>query len=166
MDRPATGPTDTWGTKHEKRHSRGDASDQTMPRSYNLQIVTQEGSRFDADVESLRVPAADGYLGVRAGHAPMIAELTVGRITISEAASADHILACSGGILEVSPAGAVILADAVEESFDIDEERARQAEARARERLRRRKTSDIDASRAEAALVRAVNRIKAADKGL
>ena len=137
-----------------------------MPGAFRLQIITQQGVKFDREVEALRAPAFDGYLGVRPGHAPMIAELVIGQVTVREAQHAEEDFACVGGILEVSPAGAVILADAVEAGSAIDLERARQAEERARSRLKERRSPDIDADRADIALAKALNRIKTASKGL
>lgn len=137
-----------------------------MPATYRLEIVTQHGVSFDGHVESLRAPGAEGSFGVRPGHAPMIAELTIGAILVRDAARAERVFACSGGILEVSPTGVVVLADAIEESAEIDVERARQAEERARDRLRQRSSPDIDTLRAEIALARALNRLRTARRGL
>ena len=101
---------------------------------------------------------------MRPGHAPLIAELKVGQIAVSGGPSGPLVFACSGGILEVSGAGMVVLADAVERGADIDAERARQAEQRARERLQQRRDANVDASRAEIALSRAVNRLRTAGR--
>lgn len=136
-----------------------------MPGTFHLQIVTQQGVKLDTEVESLRACSVDGYLGVRPGHAPMVAELVVGHILARQPGQPEaEVLACSGGILEVSRAGVVILADAAEPASEIDVERAREAARRGRERLERRRESDIDGGRAAMALARAINRLKAAQQ--
>ncbi|MBN1516064.1 F0F1 ATP synthase subunit epsilon [Candidatus Sumerlaeota bacterium] len=53
-----------------------------MAKTFKLQIVTQEKVAFDGDIESLVVPAENGYLGVLAHHAPLLAALTHGRVTV------------------------------------------------------------------------------------
>lgn len=132
---------------------------------YRLQIVTQDGIRYDGPVESVRAPGVLGSFGVRAGHAPMVAELGVGLLLVREATGAERAFACSGGILEVSRAGVVVLGDAVEEQCDINVERARASEQRARTRLQDARTAEVDIERAEVALARALNRLKVARRG-
>ncbi len=136
-----------------------------MARTYRLQVVTQQGVKYDGQVHSLRAPGAEGSFGVRPGHAPLVAQLTIGLLLVREPDQPEKVYACSGGILEVTPEGVVILADAVERSSEIDVARAEQAQQRARERLRHRGDREIDPSRAEIALARAVNRLKTADHG-
>jgi F-type H+-transporting ATPase subunit epsilon len=136
-----------------------------MAGTFRLQIVTQEGVKLDQQVESLRAPGVEGNFGVRRGHAPMISELGIGRLIVREAGKQPALYACSGGICEVSEKGVVILADTVEAGPEINVERAKEAEQRARERLQRR-MPDIDVHRAQIALARAINRLKAAQGGL
>lgn len=137
-----------------------------MARPFHLQIVTQEGSKLDCQALSLQAPGAEGYFGVRPGHADMIAELTIGTIEVTDADGKKRVMACSGGIADVAENHVIILADTIEFAEEIDEERARQAEERARERLTRRREADVDSRRAEIALARALNRLRAQRKGL
>lgn len=129
--------------------------------SFQLDIVTPERKVYSAEVESLVVMAHDGYLGVRTGHAPMLARLGIGQIRITEPGGAELRLACSGGFMEVEPRRTVILADSVERPEEIDVARAEAALERARARLQNRR--NIDVARAEAALQRAMNRLKLAE---
>ena len=46
-----------------------------MAELYRLKILTLEKSVYDADVKSIVAPGADGYFGVLAQHAPLIAAL-------------------------------------------------------------------------------------------
>jgi F-type H+-transporting ATPase subunit epsilon len=76
-------------------------------------------------------------------------------------------MAVTTGFAEVSNDKVSILVDAAEKAGEIDVERARQAMERARERLGKdRKAEDIDYLRAEAALRRAVMRIRIVEKGI
>ena len=137
-----------------------------MARTFHLLIVTQEGVKFEGDVESARLPGAEGYFGVRVDHAAMIAALGVGAIRFKQPGSEPQVMACSGGMARVSPRETVVLGDSVEDAAEIDQDRAKQAEQRARERLHKRSDEDVDASRAAAALARAANRLKVKTQGL
>jgi F-type H+-transporting ATPase subunit epsilon len=136
-----------------------------MPNAFRLQVVTQQGVVFDRQVEALRACSVEGYFGIRPGHAPMVVQLAMGRIMVREPKQDEKALAYTGGVLEVSGEGVVILADVIEDAHGIDVERARKAAERARERLRRRADEGIDPDRAAIALARALNRLKAAQRG-
>lgn len=70
---------------------------------------------FDQDVSSLVVPAQKGYLGVLAHHAPMIAQLKPGRITLrtSEDKVSNFDLR-TNGFLEFSDNRATLILDSIE----------------------------------------------------
>jgi len=129
---------------------------------FRLSIVTPERVFLEADVISLVVPGTEGYLGVLSNHAPLITALHPGKIEYHDAEDKVRYLAVTGGFLEVSGNRATILADAVEETGEIDLERAIAARDRAWEMLKASGSGDhsIDVPRARAALERAQNRIK------
>lgn len=129
---------------------------------FRLSIVTPEKVFYEADIKSLVVPGTEGYLGVLSNHAPLITALKPGRIEFSDADDVVHIMAVSGGFLEVSNNVATILADAVELADEIDIERAQQAYDRERKRLVSAGSgeTDIDLPSVRAALERAKNRIR------
>ncbi|MBP5471989.1 MAG: F0F1 ATP synthase subunit epsilon, partial [Lachnospiraceae bacterium] len=68
--------------------------------------------------------------------------------------------ALHGGFAEILPDSFNVLAEAVEWPDEIDEERAKAAMERAKKRLES-KTDDVDMSREEMALQRAITRINA-----
>ena len=136
-----------------------------MPSTFPLTIATQQGPAFVGEVASLRAPGSEGSFGVLPRHAAMIAQLTVGHITITLPDRTKRIIATSGGICEVSQTGVVILADACEAADEIDTARAEAAAQRARERLAvARQDPKIDSGRAEMALMRALNRLRTIEK--
>jgi F-type H+-transporting ATPase subunit epsilon len=136
-----------------------------MPSTFPLTIATQQGPAFIGEVASLRAPGVVGSFGVLPRHAPMIAQLGVGQITLTLPDKKKRILATSGGICEISETGVVILVDACEAAEAIDPARAEAAAQRARERLAEaRKDRKIDATRAEMALLRALNRLRITEK--
>ncbi len=129
---------------------------------FRLSIVTPEKVYYEADIRSLVVPGTQGYLGVLSNHAPLITALHPGKIEFKDAADKTNFLAVTAGFLEVSGNVATVLADAVEETEEIDLERARGARDRAWKALKAAGAGDksIDVSRARASLERAQNRIR------
>ena len=53
-----------------------------MAKKFKTEIVTPERLVFSEEIESLVIPAERGYLGVLAGHAPLLCTLQPGAITI------------------------------------------------------------------------------------
>jgi len=134
-----------------------------MPPRYELTMLTAERELYQGRVESLVAPGAEGYFGVLARHAPMIAELTTGELSVVDEEGSRRFFAVSGGFLEVEWDQVTILADAAEPADEINMLRARQAQERAQRRLRSR-DPNVDLARAEAALRRALNRLRIAEK--
>ena len=129
---------------------------------YRLSMVTPEKIFFEAEIRSLIEPGTDGYLGVLSNHAPLITALHPGKIEFRDVDEKQHFLAVTSGFLEVSGNVATLLADAVEETEDLDVQRAEAARDRAWEMLKAHGAGDqdVDVPRARAALERAQNRIK------
>jgi F-type H+-transporting ATPase subunit epsilon len=81
-----------------------------MAKQFRLQVFTQEKKVLDENISSLIVPGADGYFGVLADHAPLIASLGQGKLTVISGGG-ERKYAISGGFLEVVQNQATILAD-------------------------------------------------------
>jgi len=133
-----------------------------MARKFKVEIVTPEKVSFSEEVESLVVPAERGYLGVLAGHAPLLCTLKPGEIRLVRDGVEDYF-ATSGGFMEVTPRKTSLLVDSAESVKELDLPRAQEAVQRARERLASTGTG-VDRRRAEAALERAQNRLRVASK--
>ncbi|MDK2985072.1 MAG: F-type H+-transporting ATPase subunit epsilon [Clostridia bacterium] len=125
-----------------------------------MEVVTPDRKVLSKEVESLIVPAYEGYLGVLPKHAPLVTNLGIGVVTF-KAEGSEEKMAVSGGFMEVRDDNVSIMADTAELSGEIDVERAKRAEERARERLKKR-SPDLDFIRAERALKRAIARQEAA----
>src|ERR1700687_3272585 len=65
---------------------------------------------FSGEVEQVDVPGAEGDLGVLAGHAPLIAALRPGILTIREAGGAKRLFV-RDGFAEVNASGLTVLAE-------------------------------------------------------
>ena len=134
-----------------------------MPPVYQLTILAPDHTVFEGRVASLVAPGSEGYFGVLARHAPMVAGLGPGEFAVVDDGGQRRFFAVSGGYLEVDWEGVTALVDAAESADEIDVVRARAAEERAERRLHSRER-DVDTARAETALRRALNRLRVAEK--
>jgi len=132
-----------------------------VANTYPLEIVTLKETAFGEDVECVTVPGGLGYLGILAGHAPLLTNVESGVISIKQDGGSDLKMAVGEGFLVVTPQGATLLVDTAEKEEDIDVERARAAMGRARDRLAS-SDSEMDQARAEASLKRSMARLKLA----
>jgi F-type H+-transporting ATPase subunit epsilon len=128
-----------------------------------LNIVTPEKTVYSGSVLRVRAPGSEGGFGVLPGHTPLLAALSIGEISFVEADSTAVRLTASGGFAEVQPERVTILAESAERIEEIDTSRAIAARDRALARIEQKK--DTDMVRAQAALSRAVNRIKVSGNG-
>lgn len=135
-----------------------------MSTPFALQIITPARTVLDMEVVSVSCPGVDGRFQVLHNHAPMLAQLEIGRVDVDTPDGVRTAYAVSGGIAQVFHNHVVILADTAESARDIDVARAEDARRRAERRLQERQ-ADVDLMRAESALLRAVNRIKIAQAG-
>lgn len=131
-----------------------------MSKLIELEIVTPERVVFSEQTTSIVLPGVDGFFGVLANHAPLVAALRVGPVVYRQNGE-KHRLAIHGGFFEIVDNHAVVLADAAELSGEIDINRARQALDRARQRMSDRQ-ADMDLLRAQAAIERALTRLRVA----
>ncbi len=113
-------------------------------------------------VQRLLLPAEGGEVGILPSHIAMVCTIQVGRIRV-DLPGQSLPLATSGGYAEIRNDSITVLAETAEGVEDIDVERAGKARDRARERLRRRDDETIDFARAQAALARALNRLRVAE---
>ena len=79
--------------------------------SFQLELVSPEKLLLSRAVEMVVFPAAEGEMGVLAGHAPMIVALRGGVISVSEGGKVTEQLFVAGGFAEVAADRVTILAD-------------------------------------------------------
>jgi F-type H+-transporting ATPase subunit epsilon len=81
-----------------------------MPDPFHFDLVSPERMVFSGDVEQVDVPGSEGDFGVLAFHAPLIALLRPGILTIFGAGEAKRVVVV-GGFAEVNGEGLTVLAD-------------------------------------------------------
>ena len=89
-----------------------------MP-SFSVSVVTQVKKILEQEAGYLRLRTSEGDIGILPNHAPLVAELSMGKMEI-ESPNKDRrdIYFLSGGFLEISNNQATIIAD---EIFSIEE---------------------------------------------
>jgi F-type H+-transporting ATPase subunit epsilon len=102
-----------------------------MADTFQFQLVSPERMLVDEQVSEAQIPAAEGYIGVMPGHAPLMSELKPGGVLTYRGTGGEKTLAVYGGFVEVLPERTRVLADAAEFSTEINADKARQRLAEA-----------------------------------
>jgi F-type H+-transporting ATPase subunit epsilon len=136
-----------------------------MAEKINLEVVTPKGAIVSEEVDIVTAPGFAGEFGVLANHAPFLSTIKVGTLHYKKDGN-DKELMISGGFCEVSNNKITFLVESAEHGHEIDVDRALQAKERAEKRLLQTKEqlAKIDRTRAEAALQRALARLKIAQR--
>ncbi len=133
-----------------------------MAKTFHLQIISCDRKFYEGPCESLVFQGLDGEYGILAGHAPMVTCLTAGELRYQNEGTW-HRAAISNGFIVVDPLGSTVMADTAESPDEIDIRRANEAKLRAEEALRQ-KQSIREYYHTQAALNRAMNRLKVAGR--
>ncbi len=117
--------------------------------TFHFDLVSPEKLAFSGEVDQVDVPGVEGDFGVLAGHAPVVAVIRPGILTVTSGGTHQKIIVL-GGLAEMSDNGLTVLADVATSIEELD--RARFAD----------KISEMEAKLSEkegSALDRAVERL-------
>jgi len=132
-----------------------------MAKSFKVMIVTPDNTAFEGDAISATIPGAAGYIGVWANHAPLVAAVVPGLVSLKiDEAGSEKYLSVGAGFVEISDNVVNLMTDTCEMGEEIDVVRAEEALERARERLVSMER-DLDRERARLSVSRAQARISA-----
>ncbi|MDR9502485.1 MAG: F0F1 ATP synthase subunit epsilon [Desulfurivibrionaceae bacterium] len=136
-----------------------------MAETIELEVVTPSGPVVSEDVDIVTAPGSGGVFGVLANHAPFLSTIKVGELSYKQQGK-EHYLMVSGGFCEVSNNKITFIVESCEKGSDIDIDRALLAKERAEKRLAQMtgKQEKINEARAQAALQRALARVRIAEK--
>jgi F-type H+-transporting ATPase subunit epsilon len=127
-----------------------------MADTFQLEIATPERLLVDEQVTQAELPGKEGYLGVLAGHAPLLSALGSGVLSFEGGTSGRQVLAIEGGFVEIFENHVRVLADSAEYAREIQVDKARRELEEANQKLKH--THETEES--EAAL-RAIQRAQA-----
>jgi F-type H+-transporting ATPase subunit epsilon len=144
--------------------------DQEESSQLRLELVAPAGLVFDGEVQMVVLPAVTGELGILPHHAPLVAQLSIGRLRALTAGGEWVTFAVAEGFAKVQFGKVIVLADAAEEASQIDVARVQKSIDRANHRLDMHRSGtvpeddDVDPYREQLALRRAHNRLKVAER--
>ena len=127
-----------------------------------LNITASSGEFYQGNCENLVLPIGDGVYGVQEGHSPVLVALHMGILHFDADGESRDVLV-GDGIAEVTPSYVMVLVDSAERPEDIDKNRAEAARIRAEERLQH-KQSMHEYYQSKIALDRAMQRLQTAAK--
>jgi F-type H+-transporting ATPase subunit epsilon len=78
--------------------------------TFHFELVSPDKILFSGEVDQVDVPGSEGDFGVLAGHAPLIALLRPGLMTVYAAGEKTELV-IFGGFAEVGPDGLTVLAE-------------------------------------------------------
>ena len=90
-----------------------------MP-TFHFELVSPEKLMFSGEVTQVDIPGEEGDFGVLAGHAPYVATLRPGVLTIYAEGGPKQQIVVRGGFAEVGPTGLTVLAQEVTPVEEID----------------------------------------------
>jgi F-type H+-transporting ATPase subunit epsilon len=88
--------------------------------TFHFDLVSPEKIAFSGEVDQVDIPGLEGDFGVLAGHAPLVAALKPGIMTVSPASGQKERIIVLGGLAEVSANGLTVLADVATSIEDLD----------------------------------------------
>ncbi|MCR4792868.1 MAG: ATP synthase F1 subunit epsilon [Lachnospiraceae bacterium] len=128
---------------------------------FKVRIVTPERVFYEGEADMVEMNTTEGQIGCYPGHIPLTVIVKPGVLSIHDNGEI-KTAALHAGFAEILPDSFNILAETVEWKDEIDEERARAAMERAKKRLESKTdVDDLERSRYETALQRAITRIDA-----
>ncbi|OFW60802.1 MAG: ATP synthase F1 subunit epsilon [Actinobacteria bacterium RBG_16_64_13] len=144
--------------------------DQEESSQLRLEVVAPAGRVFEGGVQMAVLPAVTGELGILPRHAPLVAQLSIGRLRALTVDGDWLTFAVAEGFAKVQFNKIIVLADAAEEASQIDVARVHKSIEQAKQRLEMHRSGavpegeDVDPYREQLALRRAYNRLKVAER--
>jgi F-type H+-transporting ATPase subunit epsilon len=87
--------------------------------TFHFDLVSPEKLAFSGEVDQVDVPGVEGDFGVLAGHAPVVAAIRPGILTVFSGGTQQKIIVL-GGLAEVSDTGLTVLADVATSLQELD----------------------------------------------
>jgi F-type H+-transporting ATPase subunit epsilon len=87
--------------------------------TFHFDLVSPEKLAFSGEVDQVDVPGVEGDFGVLAGHAPIVAAIRPGILTVTTGGDHQKIIVL-GGLAEMSDKGLTVLADVATSIEELD----------------------------------------------
>jgi F-type H+-transporting ATPase subunit epsilon len=111
--------------------------------TFHFDLVSPEKLAFSGEVDQVDVPGIEGDFGVLAGHAPVVAAIRPGILTVT-AGGAHQKIIILGGLAEVSEKGLTVLADVATSIQELDRAKFADTIAEMETKLAEKEGSELD----------------------
>ena len=111
--------------------------------TFHFDLVSPEKLTFSGEVDQVDVPGTEGDFGVLAGHAPIVAAVRPGILTIITGGTRQKVIV-TGGLAEVSEKGLTVLADVATSMQELDRARFAETISEMEEKLSEKEGSELD----------------------
>jgi len=91
-----------------------------MAEVYKFELVSPERLLVSETVESVVIPGTEGEMTVMANHAPVMATIKPGVVTVKTVAGTEQRYVVFGGFADILPEGCTLLAESAVAVGDID----------------------------------------------
>jgi F-type H+-transporting ATPase subunit epsilon len=111
--------------------------------TFHFDLVSPEKLAFSGEVDQVDIPGVEGDFGVLAGHAPVVAAIRPGILTVTTGGSHEKIIVL-GGLAEVSERGLTVLADVATSLEELDRAKFAETISDMEEKLKEKDGSELD----------------------
>ena len=111
--------------------------------TFHFDLVSPEKLAFSGEVDQVDIPGSEGDFGVLAGHAPVVAAIRPGILTVISGGSKQKIIVL-GGLAEVSEKGLTVLADVATSIDELDKTRFAETISEMEAKLAEKEGSELD----------------------
>jgi F-type H+-transporting ATPase subunit epsilon len=111
--------------------------------TFHFDLVSPEKLAFSGEVDQVDIPGLEGDFGVLAGHAPVVAAMRPGILTIITGGQKQKVIVL-GGLAEVSEDRLTVLADVATSIDELDRAQFADTIAQMQEKLSEKEGSELD----------------------
>ena len=111
--------------------------------TFHFDLVSPEKMAFSGEVDQVDIPGTEGDFGVLAGHAPIVAAVRPGILTIIKGEAREKIIVL-GGLAEMSEKGLTVLTEVATSIEELDRARFADTIAEMEAKLAEKEGSELD----------------------
>ena len=111
--------------------------------TFHFDLVSPEQLAFSGEVDQVDIPGVEGDFGVLAGHAPVVAAIRPGILTITTGGKHEKIIVL-GGVAEVSEKGLTVLANVATSLAELDRAQFAETIAEMEQGLKEKEGDELD----------------------
>jgi F-type H+-transporting ATPase subunit epsilon len=111
--------------------------------TFHFDLVSPEKLAFSGEVDQVDVPGVEGDFGVLSGHAPIVAAIRPGILTITTGGQHQKIIVL-GGLAEMNEKGLTVLADVATSTQELDRAQFAETISEMEAKLAEKEGSELD----------------------